>query len=62
MCPAEWRVFLYCGGGLPREATRRGRRSMRCSAALGGVGMGGEVEGGEDEGFVFLLVFVILAA
>lgn len=44
MWPAEWRVFLYCGLGLPREAIRRGRRSMprfSGSAALGGFGMSG---------------------
>lgn len=62
MWPAEWRVFLYSGGGLPSEAIRRGRRSMRCgSATLGGFGIGEGVEGGEDA-FVHLLDFVILSA
>ena len=46
MWPAEWRVFLYCGGGLPREAIRRGRRSMRESVALRGSGIGWLVRGG----------------
>ena len=59
MWPAEWRVFLYCGGGLPREAMKRGRRSMRGVAALGGVGMIWVSERGEDEAFGLLLDFVI---
>lgn len=59
MWPAEWRVFLYCGGGLPREAIRRGRRSMRGSAALGGFGTGGRIEISKDKALVSLLDFVI---
>ncbi len=59
MWPAEWRVFLYWGGGLPREAMRRGRRSMRGSDTLGGCGMVGEFEGG-GEVIVLLVDFVIL--
>lgn len=59
MWPAEWRVFLYSGGGLPSEAIRRGRRSMRCESARFGIGEG--VEGGEDA-FVHLLDFVIFSA
>ena len=65
MWPAEWRVFLYWGGGLPREAIRRGRRSMRecCgSTALRGFGMGGTREEGEDRVLVPLLDFVIFPA
>lgn len=47
---------------MPSEATKRGRRSMRCgSATLGGFGIGEGVEGGEDA-FVHLLDFVILSA
>lgn len=54
-------MFLYCGGGLPREAIRRGRRSMRSgwSAALGGFGIDGRFERGGGEDFVLLLDFVI---
>ena len=59
MWPAEWRVFLYCGDGLPREAIRRGRRSMRGSTTLEGSGMVGEFEGGVDKGFILLLDSVI---
>ena len=50
--PAEWRVLRYWGGGLPREATRSGRRSMRGSAGLGESEVGGMVEGGEEMIFV----------
>ena len=60
MWPAEWRVFLYCGGGLPREATRRGRRSIRGSAALGAFEIDEGCEEGEVEIFALLLLdFVI---
>lgn len=61
MWPAECSVFLYCGGGLPREAIRRGRRSMRGSDALSGVGVDGGFEG-EVGDLILLLDFVILAA
>ena len=27
--PAEWKVFLYTEGGLPREAMKRGRKLIR---------------------------------
>ena len=58
MWPAEWRVFLYCGGGLPREAIRRGRRSIRSSAALGAFEIDEGCEEGEVEIFALLLDFV----
>ena len=60
--PAEWRVFLYWGGGLPREAIRRGRRSMRSQAALCCPRLDGRFKEGEDEVFVLLQGFVILSA
>ncbi len=34
--PALWRVFLYAGGGFPREAMKRGRRSIR-GTIIGGI-------------------------
>ena len=57
--PAEWRVFLYWGGGLPREATKIGRRIMLGSDALEGFGMIWVSGGGEDKAFGLLLDFVI---
>lgn len=61
MWPAEWRVFLYCGGGLPREAIKRGRRSMRSgeSDVLGGFGIDGKFGRGGVDDFVLLLDFVM---
>ena len=61
MWPAEWRVFLYCGAGLPREAIRRGRRSIRSgwSVALEGFGTDGRFVRGDSECLVLLLDFVI---
>ena len=59
MWPAEWRVFLYWGGGLPREAMKSGRWSMRGLDVLEGFGMIWVSGGGEDKAFGLLLDFVI---